>query len=82
MSSSTLFAIIIVGIFLNLDKYFQYRISKDHFKNEKRKEEFGYFKSGHIEQVKDNLPKKILRFRLWIVGENGDWQKAFRRNKK
>lgn len=34
MSSSTLIAIVVVGIFLNLDKYFQYKISKDHFKNE------------------------------------------------
>jgi len=82
MSSSTLFAIIIIGIFLNLDKYFQYRISKDHLKNEKRKEEFGFFKSGNIQQVKDTLPKKVLAFKLWILGENGDWQKVFRRNKK
>jgi hypothetical protein len=44
---------------------------------------FGFFKNGNIQPIiKSALPKKLLRIREWIAGEEGDWKKVFSRNKK
>jgi hypothetical protein len=38
-----LLIIFVFGIFYNLDKYFQYKITKDHLKHEKWQKEFRLF---------------------------------------